>query len=63
MISCVDDATTREVVLLDEVNHAGIGMVGVNADVAALCWAPVEYGAEDSSSLSIGGNAMNGAVR
>ena len=37
MISCVDDATTREVVLLDEVNHAGIGMVGVNADVAALC--------------------------
>ena len=37
IISCVDDTTACEVSLLDEVKHAGVGLVGVNADVAALC--------------------------
>ena len=62
VVSCVDDATTGKLGLLDEMNHACIILVGVNADIGALCRTPMEYEREDTSLLPIRGNAMDGAV-
>ena len=49
--------------MLDEVNHACIVLVGVDADVGALCRAPVEYEREDTRLLTIGGNAMDCSIK
>ena len=62
IVSCVDDATTGKLGLLDEMNHACIILVGVNADIGALSAAPVEYERKDASLLPIRGNAMDCAV-
>ena len=48
--------------MLDEVYHACIVLVGVDADVGALCRAPVEYEREDTRLLPIGGNTMDRSV-
>ena len=37
VVSGVDDATAGKLRLLNEMNHAFVGLVGVNANVAALC--------------------------
>ena len=37
VVSGVDDATSGELGLLDEVYHAFVVLVGVDADVGALC--------------------------
>jgi hypothetical protein len=39
--------------LLDEVYHACIVLVGVDADIGALCAAPVEYERKDPWLLPI----------
>ena len=63
VVSGVDDATTGELGLQDEVYHACIVLVGVDADVGALCRAPVEYEREDTRLLPIGGNAMDCSIK
>ena len=40
-----------------------VGLVCVNADVGALCRAPVEYEREDTRLLPIGGNAMDCSIK
>ena len=62
VIACVDDATAGKLGLLDKVYHACIVLVRINADIGALCRTPMEYEREDTSFLSIRGNAMDGAV-
>ena len=62
VVSGVDDATAGELGLLDEVYHACIVLVGVDADIGALSRAPMEYEWEDASLLSIRGNTMDRAV-
>ena len=37
IIPRVNDATAGKLRLLNEMNHAFVGLVGVNANVAALC--------------------------
>ena len=51
-----------KICLFDEVYHACIVLVGVNADIGALSGTPVEYEREDASLLSIRGNTMDRAV-
>ena len=63
VVSGVDDATTGKLGLLDEVYHACIFLVGVNADIGALCAAPVEYERKDPWLLPIGGNAMDCSIK
>lgn len=58
----VDDATASETSLLNEVNHPCIVLMSINTNVAALCSAPVKYGAKNTSLLSLRGDAMNSAV-
>lgn len=36
--------------------------VGINADVGALCGAPIECGMEDAPATAVGGNTVDGAV-
>ena len=62
VVSGVDDATAGKLGLLDEVYHACIVLVGVDADIGALCRAPMEYSVEDASLLSVRGNALDSAV-
>lgn len=62
VVSGVDDATAGKLGLLDEVYHACIVFVRVDADIGALCRAPMEYEWEDASLLSIRGDAMDCAV-
>ena len=62
VITRIDDTTTLKLGLLNEMNHAFVVLVGVDADVGALSRAPMEYGVEDASLLSIRGNAMDRAV-
>ena len=62
VVSCVDDATTGELGSLNEVKHAFVVAVRINADIGALCRTPMEYEREDTSLLPIRGNAMDRAV-
>ena len=63
VVSGVDDATAGKLSLLDEVYHACIVLVGVDADVGALSRAPMEYEREDTRLLPIGGNAMDCSIK
>ena len=62
IIPRVNDATAGKLGLLDEVYHACIVFVRVDADIGALCRAPMEYEWEDASLLPIRGDAMDRAV-
>ena len=62
-IAGVDDTTAGKLGLLDEVYHACIVFVRIDADIGALSGTPVEYERKDTSLMSIRGNAMDGAVR
>ena len=62
IIPRVNDATAGKLGLLDEVYHACIVLVRINADIGALSGTPVEYERKDTWLLPIRGNAMDSAV-
>ena len=63
VITRINDTTAGKLGLLDEVYHACIVLVGVDADVGALSRAPMEYEREDTRLLPIGGNAMDCSIK
>lgn len=62
MVAGVDDTATGEALFLNEMEHAAIVCMRVNADVGALGSTPLEGSAEDALASAIRGNAVDSAV-
>ena len=62
MIAGVNDATAGEMGSLNEVKHAFVVAMGIDADIIALRWAPIKYDTEDTSLLPIRGYTMDSAI-
>ena len=58
----INDAATPETVLLQDVLHHKVVMVGVHSDIIAMFEAPLEAGVGYSLLLATGGHAVNNVV-
>ena len=62
MIAGVDDAAAGKALALDQMEHAVVVLVGVNADVWALGSTPLEGRAEDALISAIRSDAVDSAI-
>ena len=58
----INDAATPETVLLQDVLHHKVVMVGVHSDIIAMFEAPLEAGVGYSLLLATGGHTVNNVV-